>query len=249
MRREGRLFAAIGLALIFLPGVIAAVIVPQQSAASILAGGPSTWLILAIALIGLVGQLAMIRLALGPATSVRDSIVHGATRMPFYLVATLIWVAPLLICMLVFGKPLADNPAQASGIDLLISFLVLIALLYLTVRLILISAVASAENVGPIAMLKRAWVLSKGNWWRLLAFVLMLGIAAIAFLGAVGAITGILAGLLFGAVEPMSLAALFVAFFSEIASTLITILFIVMVARLYAQASGPASFSVPSSGT
>lgn len=246
--REGKLIAAVALALIFLPGIIVGVIDPEQTPASIMAGGSTTWLILVAALIGLVGQLAIIRLALGPATSVADAIAHGARRMPVYLAATLIWIVPLVLFILLFGKNLG-SPEKASGGELLITCLVLVALLFLTVRLILISAVASAENVGPVAMLQRAWALSRGNWWRLFGFILLFGIAAIALLGAVGAISGILAGILFGPIEPLSVGALFVAFFAEIASALITTVFIVMVARLYAQASGPASVSVPSSGT
>ena len=39
---------------------------------------------------------------------------------------------------------------------------------------------------GPIGMIKRAWSLSQGHWWRLFGFVLLFGIAAIVLLGAVG---------------------------------------------------------------
>ncbi|MFL6794204.1 MAG: hypothetical protein ACJ8D6_04035 [Sphingomicrobium sp.] len=247
--REGKLFAAVALAMIFLPGVIVGVVEPEQTPATIMAGGTTTWLILLTALIGLVGQLAMIRLALGPATSVRDAIAHGARRMPFYFAATMIWIVPLVVALLLFGKVFEAKPQEASGAQLLAVCIIVVALLYLVVRLILISAVASAEAVGPIGMLKRAWVLSKGHWWRLFGFVLLFGLAAVVLLGAVGAISGIVAGLLFGAAEPMSVAALFVALFTELASALVTTVFIVMIARLYAQASGLSSVSVPASGS
>ena len=246
--RDGKLFAAVALAMIFLPGVVIGVVDPDQSPTAIMSGGKTTWLVLVAALIGLVGQLAMIRLALGAGTSVRDSIGHGVRRLPPYVVATLIWVLPLVLCFMLFGKSFG-TPEKPSAIGLLVVFLLLIGIIFLTVRLILSSSVASAEPVGPLAILQRAWQLSKGHWWRLFAFVLIFGIAAIALLGAVGALTGIAVSLLFGAIEPMSVGALFAAVFAELASAVITTVFVVMNARLYAQLSGLSTVSVPSTGT
>ncbi|MCL6682922.1 hypothetical protein [Sphingomonas alba] len=248
LTRDGKLLGAVALALVFLPGVIAGVIDPKQTPATIVAGGMTSWLFLISALIGLVGQLAMIRLALGPATSVADAIAHGLRRMPVYLAGTMLWMLPLIILMGVFGRHLFDDPEAVSGTDALITVLVVCVLLFMTVRMILMSAVASAEHLGPVAMLKRAWALSSGNWWRLFAFVLMLGFAAIVLLGAVGAIAGIVGQLLFGEPEAMSVSALFIALFTELVSAMITTVFVVMVARLYAQGSGLSTVSVPSSG-
>ena len=45
-------------------------------------------------IIALVGQLAIIRLAIGSRLTVGEAIGHGARRVPAYLAATLIWVLP-----------------------------------------------------------------------------------------------------------------------------------------------------------
>lgn len=249
LTRDGKLIGAVALALVYLPGVVAGVIDPNQTPAEIMAGGESTWLMLATALIGLIGQLAIVRLALGPATSVGDAIAHGARRLPVYLGGTLLWMLPLVVLIVLFGKNLVGDPKSESPGEALVILIVICALIYLTVRMILVSAVASSESVGPVGMLQRAWALSKGNWWRLLAFVLMLGLAAIILLGVLGMLSGILAQMLFGAIEPMSVSALFVALITEIGSVLVTVMFITMVARLYAQASGLSTVSVPRSGS
>ena len=249
LARDGKLIGAVALALVYLPGVIAGVIDPDQTPADIMAGGTAAWLTLATALIGLVGQLAMIRLVLGPATSVGDAIAHGARRLPVYLGGTLLWMLPLVVLIILFGKNLVADPKAESPGEALVILIVICALVYLTVRLILVSAVASAEPVGPAGMLKRAWALGSGNWWRLFAFVLMLGLATLIVLGVLGMASGIIAQLVFGAIEPMSVSALLVALITEIGSVLVTIVFITMIARLYAQASGLATASVPSSGS
>ena len=48
-------------------------------------------------LIALVGQLAVIRLAIGSGLTVGEAIRHGARRAPAYLAATLMWVLPILV--------------------------------------------------------------------------------------------------------------------------------------------------------
>jgi len=248
LAREGKLIAAVALALVYLPGVIVGVIDPGETAASIMAGGTSTWLLLITTLIGLVGQLAIVRLALGPATSVGEAIAHGARRMPTYVGGTLLWMFPLTVVLAIFGKNvLTGAPAENAG-EALVTLIVLCVLIYLAVRLILVSAVASAEHVGPVGMLKRAWALSKGNWWRLFAFLMLLALAAIVLLAVFGMLSGTIAKLLFGEIEPMTVSALVVALVTEIASALVTVVFITMIARLYAQVSGVSTVSVPSSG-
>jgi hypothetical protein len=247
IRKESRLMAAVALALLFLPGVIVSVVNPTLSPTDFNIKDASTWLLFVGALIGLIGQLAIIRLTLTPRTSVSEAIVHGAQRLPFYFAATLLWVAPLVIGFFLIAGPMVDDPETASGGALLAGCVLLVALLYLMVRMLLASAVASAERVGPIEILRRGWAISRGNWWRLFGFIVLFGIAAGVFLLAVAAIGGLLARMLFGEIEPMSLSALVNAAFAEFASAVITVVLSVMIARLYAQVARPA-VSVPSSG-
>jgi hypothetical protein len=110
--------------------------------------------------------------------------------------------------------------------------------------------VASAEEIGPVAIIRRSWSLTAGHWWHLLGFLLAFFIGAVVALLAVSAATGAIAVLLFGPIEPMSASALLVALVEALANAAITGLFAVMLARIYAQLSGSgAQASVPSSGT
>ncbi len=87
----------------------------------------------------------------------------------------------------------ACTPGQASGPFGLLVLLMALLLIAISIRFMLVSAVASAETVGPLAILKRSWLLTAGNYWRLLGFIVLLLIAAIALIVAASIVGGILA--------------------------------------------------------
>jgi uncharacterized membrane protein YjgN (DUF898 family) len=93
--------------------------------------------------------------------------------------------------------------------------------------------------------------MTRGNWWRLFAFLLLFGIGALVLLIAVESVMSLIARMLLGGVDPLSLGGLVVAIVAQLVSAAIWTLFFVMVARIYVQlahgAEAPAS--VPSSGT
>ena len=126
-----------------------------------------------------------------------------------------------------------------------ILFLILLGLMiFVAVRLIIAVAVASAEPLGPIGILQRSWRLTSGSWWRLFGFLILFLIAVLAVMIAVGALVGILVGIVFGAPEPMSVSALLVALFTQLAVAVVTVVFLVMLARIYTQLSAR-NVSVP----
>src|SRR5690242_18354965 len=91
--RDGRLFGSVALALIALPGVVEGLVAPGGVDRS------TPWWIDLVMLIGsliaLAGQLALIRLALGPSVTVGGAIAHGMRRLPIYLVAAVLIVVSL----------------------------------------------------------------------------------------------------------------------------------------------------------
>ncbi|HET7708995.1 MAG TPA: glycerophosphoryl diester phosphodiesterase membrane domain-containing protein [Sphingomicrobium sp.] len=249
--RDGRLIGAIALALIVLPSTIQTMVTPAAPQGEM--PKPGAWMLVAVAavLVGIVGQLAILRMAIGPATTVREAINHGARRMPVLVAAMLIWVLPIAVVaiLLVRGAAPAQPPAGA-----VLGFLALmILLIYLAVRLIVSAPIASAETAGPVGILKRSWQLTKGNWWRLFGFLALLMVAAIVVLMAAGALMGAIAGILLGGTEPMSVGALLVALVTQTAIAALSVVFLVMSARIYLQLAGAdageAEASVPSSGT
>jgi len=255
-RRDGGLLVSVALALVVLPEIVVGIISPAEAGATV--PGWVQILRLAAGLIAIVGQLAMIRLALGPSTTVGDAINHGVRRFPSALGAILL----LILIMAVIVIPVTAILALLMGIDpshlgpqpepkvgLLILLMCLIALA-VSVRFTLLSPIASAEAIGPIAIVKRGWDLTRGHYWRMLGLVGLLLVAALALLITAGVLGALLARLVSSDVAPFSLAALIVALVGGIAQGAFSVLASVMLARVYTQlAGGGAEASVPSSGT
>ena len=213
--RDGRLLVAVALALVVLPTVIVGLIVPSDPA-----DGDASHAVIQIvgALIVLIGQLALIRLAIGPATSVGAAISHGARRFPAMLgsivLLLLLFAALLLPLLIILGAAGAvdlKDPARATGATAGVVLLMLIAVLALSVRFMLSAPIAAAESVGPLAILKRSWSLSSGHYWRLLALLILLLIVAVILLMTATVIGGIVGAVISPDLDPLTLGALVVA--------------------------------------
>jgi hypothetical protein len=256
LAREGKLLASVALALIALPALITGLVTP---AAVVPADRPfwSDLLVVVASLIALAGQLALIRLALGPSIAVGSAIAHGLRRVPAYLLAgivilvVLIAVAiPFMLVLVAMGIPLEPD-IKPTGVVAILLLIYMAIVLFAGIRMIMAGPVASAETAGPIAILKRSWALTDGHFWRLLGFIAIFFIAAMVVLLAVGAAVGVVAGLAAGPIQPMSASALVVALVQALLNAAVTTVFAVMLARLYVQSTGgsEAQASVPKSGT
>lgn len=251
LARDGKLIGTVAVALFVLPGILFDLSLPEAPLGEFPPMGPWVAVAVGATLISLVCQLAIIRLAMGPHLTVGEAIVHGARRFLLYMAAVLIWALPLLIAIGVLYASIEANGEKASpAAALAVIFLALVGI-YLSVRFLLMAAVASAESVGPIAILRRSWEISAGNWWRLFAFLLMFGIGAVVLLWAIGTVVGLLSQLAFGELSRTSAGGLLVILVSQFVSALVSMVFFVMLARLYTQRTQPsgAQASVPSSGT
>lgn len=247
--RDGRLIAAVALAFLVLPGIILGISVPKASATELPPAGPWMAVALVCVLIALVGQLAVIRLAVGPHGTVGEAIAHAARRLLPLVGAVMIWSLPILLAgyaLYSMNDPKDGKPSLAVGLG----FLVLTCIgLFLWVRLIVASAVASSEDINPIAILTRSWKLTQGSWWRLFGFALLFGIGAYVLIIAVQSVVGLLARMLIGEIGPMTVAGLIVTVVTQVVSACVSVLFFVMIARIYVQLSGKPRAAVPSSGT
>ena len=254
---DGRLLMTVALALVAVPSAISTVVSPDSAAegeATLTTG----LVVIAMSLVALVGQLAIIRLAIGPSVSVGGAISHAVGRALPYLAAVimlvlllLILAVPLAAVLMAMGVSFEETgqPLPANAwIPMLIYFAVVI---FVAVRMLMSSPVASAESVGPIRILKRSWELTRGHTAKLLGFLAMFVIALLVVLLAVSVMVGLLVRSLFGELEPMSAAALVVGLVQGLASAVATVLFCVMLARIYVQlnGAGDAEVTVPHSGT
>ena len=160
----------------------------------------------------------------------------------------IVWITPIaVLTVFLISAMRADKPSAAAALGFI---LVMLAVIYFVVRLIMMPAVASAEAVGPVGILRRSWALTRGNWWRLFAFLLLFIIAAFCAVVAAQAVIGTLVTLVLGTPEHMSVGALIIALVTQLLISAISVFYFVMVARMYLQLGGrdEAQASVPSSG-
>ena len=246
LTRDGRLFASVALALIVLPAAVMGVVDPRVAQGDA-APGWFNLLILVVSLISLAGQLALIRLAFGPSVTVGGAISHGFRRLPIYFLAILVLMVGIIILLIPFvfaavGMGMnIEGGADAAAVTGPIVFLVVviaIAILVLMTRFMVAMPVASTERAGPLTILKRSWTLTKGHWGKLFGFLIVFSVAAIVMLLAVGVVLGSLTALLFDARGPLTLGALVEALLSAIVTGALSVLFTLMLARVYVQLSG-----------
>ena len=245
--RDGRLMAAVAFALIALPGTIQALVTPNAPAGQLPPAG--WWMAVAFAatLLGVVGQLAILRLVAARGTSVGEAIAHGARRLLTLLAAILIWLLPLGLLMVLLGESVTSGrPSAALSIAVIVLFC---AIVFALVRMLVLPAVISAEPVGPIAAIRRSWTLTSGSWWRLFAFLLLFLIAALCVLLAVELVIGSFVTAAFGANEPLSLSRLMIGLATQAVTAVMLVVYLAMVGRIYAQLAGAgASVGVPNTG-
>lgn len=247
--RDGRLMAIVAMALIALPGTVQALVTPNAPAGQLPA--PGLWIAVALfaTLLGVVGQLAILRLVAVRGTSVGEAIQHGVRRLLTFLAAVLIWLLPLALLMVLLGESMGGGPPSAPvAIGVIILFC---AIVFALIRMLLLPAIISAEPVGPIAAIRRSWTLTSGSWWRLFAFLLLFLIAALCVLLAVELVIGSVVTAAFGANEPMSLTRLLIALATQAVTAVFLVFYLAMVGKMYAQLAAPtgAEVGVPNTGT
>lgn len=228
--REGRLLAMIALALFVLPRLIVKIVMPEWPAGELPSPGPWIGVSVVAGWISMVGQLAITRLAFEPSLTFTDAISHGARRFPPYFSATVLWLLPLITVGALLVVAILQNPEKVSIAAIIGFSLLLIVALYFSVWFQLVLPVASAEHVGPIVIIERSWALTAGNWWRLFTFsFLLFTVEAVIEIGVKSTV---------GVFGPMTIGRLLLELPIQLLKAVISVVFFVMLARIYAQLSG-----------
>lgn len=253
LAHDGRLFGAVALALVVLPQTIIGLVAPMS------AGGgeptPLIWALLAITILfGIATQISLNRLAIGPSTTVASAIGRGFARTPALLGAFVILLLglfvvliPLVIILGTLGLIQAPGIGHEAPASLLLLIVLVAAFSYAVFQLTI--PVAAVETGGSVHLMTRSWHLARGSYWRLLAFVclLLVGLMIVLLFGQFA--LGSIITLALGRPDAFSLAALIISLVVAIIQATFTVIFAVMLARLYVQlAGGAAQPSVPSSG-
>jgi hypothetical protein len=209
--------------------------------------GLGLWLLLVpvVLALGITGSLAISTLALGRASTIGEAIRHGFRRVLPMLGATLILILALCVVLVPLvlatgiqpADLLAPTPATAGKIVLLM--LVVLALaLFLGVRLLLMTPVAAAEPAGPLAIIARSWALTAGHFWKLLGFLVLLGIAAMVLILVATMAVGLIVTATLGPPAAGNAAGLVMLLLGGLMNAVFLVVMTTMAARLYLQLAG-----------
>ena len=250
---DGKAIFAVALALTVLPGAILETASPSSLR------GEQTSLVVGLvglvgALLGLAGQIAVSRIALGPTTTVGEALALAFRRLPSLFGALVLAVLPfaLLIGLLITsqGGELNGVPTKLPPAYALPALVVMLVGLYVLVRLLFLTPLAADRPLGPVALLKQAWRLTSGRFGKLFLLLLLLMLVAVLLIGALGGALSAVVILALGDIQPGNVSALLVALIQQALSAIVSVLFVLVVCRLYAQAvGGSAGVSVPHAGS
>jgi hypothetical protein len=254
---DGRLVAVVAAALLLLPQAIATVAAPPEMLSGERPPGWFNLMILIVAFLGLIGEIAIIALATGSRISVGEAMLLGLRRFLPALgaafataLAVAIIAIPLLILVVgVSGLEMTENSTAPAQAVLTAALLVVVLGVLIGARMLMVLPVAASESGGPVRVLKRAWALGKGHYLRFLAFTVLIAIAALVVAYAAQVGIGSIIALLF-AIKPMSIGALLYGLLFGTVQAVLAAIASVMLARIYVQVSGDSpGVSVPKSGT
>ena len=198
--------------------------------------GKSWWLILLSSLLQVVGMLAILTLMRDRTRpTVSDAIRSGLSGTLSYLGAQLLWVIGFsLVGGLLIGVAALVSPALA----VVLALVLFLAAMFIGFRLILIAPLVAVEGErNPIAALRRSWALTRGNFWRILAFLLLLIVLFLVVLGIVMLVVGLILAIATSGETQKVIAAVFSSALTAVA----VVYFCGILAAIHRQLAGPAA--------
>jgi hypothetical protein len=199
---------------------------------------PGLWMLLFFPLIilSILGSLTITTLALGAADA-REAFSRALKRFPVMLGAVLLLALAAVLLALPFAILMAVAGAGKAAAGL-IGLLLGLALIFIWVRLMLLTPAAAEETGGPVSILKRSWSLTSGHALKLFGFMLVVIIVFLVVMLAVSAIFGSLIILAAGKPQDGNLSSVLIALVGGITNAALGLFLTSMVARIYAQLAG-----------
>jgi flagellar biosynthesis protein FlhB len=190
-------------------------------------------LLLAISIMQFIGSLSLLALLSDRARpTVGEALRSGVRSSPSYFGAQLL---SALAAGVVVGLPLGLLAAFAPPAMVAIAVLVLaLVVLYMFVKFSLAAPVIAIDGVrNPIAALKRSWQLTKGNSFRIVAFLVLLFLI-------VGIIATLVSGIVAVALAALGaqIAAIGNGVINAAVNTITGVVFLVVIAAVHRQLAG-----------
>jgi hypothetical protein len=241
-----RLITPVALGLILVPAVVSAMIEPRTAAGTQPEAGPWMLITLVMIIIMLAGQMAIVLLTNGWHGSVGQAIGRAAKRLPTLILAALMVMVPLILILslvlavigLATGADGQFSAASLSPTGWLVVLAGFIIILAVGVRLLPMIVLIASEDIGPIAAVRRAFQLTSGHFWKLLAFMLLATIAFLIVASAAGAVVGSVVSLLVGRPQPWSVSLLLLALTAGVVQAAFITIYTAMLTRITGQLDG-----------
>jgi len=241
--RERGLLFPVALLFVALPGLILQEMTPPELAnwtmeKSALPNVPfSFWLSMLIGVIIIwFGSLALFALALRPGISVGEALRLSLSRLPVLLGTAAVVIGALLgiavVGMIVVVALSLVTKAAATALAALLTLVLGGVMLFASVRLLLLNPVVIDGSEGVATSLRHSWMLTRGHFWRLLGFIIVLTMLSAIVGSAAQVIFGLIGRLIAGAEG----ARLTGGIAAAVVSTVVQVYMLVMLARLYRQA-------------
>jgi len=236
--REAALLFPVALLFVALPVVVLQEMTPPEliawSAAPKAGTMPpvpgSYWLALILTVIlAWFGSLTLFALALRPGISVAEALKLSLSRLPVLLGTSLLAGLLLFLAVMLVSVPLVFVGGVAGPIVAIVGLG-----LFVGARLALLNPVVIDDHLGVVASLRRAWSLTRGHFWRICGFLVILLLLSTVAGSAAQAVVGVVGGLVAGA-DGARLAGGIAA---AAVSGVVQVYMLVMLARLYRQAAG-----------
>ncbi len=253
VRKERRLLAPVVLGLIMVPTVLTSMVQPQVRPGDTPEAG--SWMIVALFMVVamIVGQLAIALLANDWRGSIGEAIGRAARRVPVLIIAGLVVILTVMVPLFIAVTIVIalGGIASGDGVELIGSnrlgpagaiaaLLSIAAMIFVMVRLLPLVVVVAKGNDGPIAAIKHCARLTRGHFWKLLGFVLLISVAFLIIAAAVSAVLGSLVTLTLGRPEPWSVSLLLIALIGGTIQAAFITIYTVMLTRITVQLEGAA---------
>jgi len=192
------------------------------------------WLILASAVLQVVGVLAILTLMRDRTRpTVGEAIRSALSGLLPYLGAQLLFA---LAFGLVGGVAIGVGAAVAPPLAAVMTIVLVIAAVFAGVRLILVAPAIAVEGTrNPLAAMQRSWKLTKGQFWRILGFLALVMILFFVVLGVIMLLVGVVLAIFTSGETQRVLAAVV----SSVLTAIVVTYVIGIIAAIHRQLAGP----------
>jgi membrane-anchored glycerophosphoryl diester phosphodiesterase (GDPDase) len=244
IRRESHLLVPLALATVGIGSVISGMTQPETPAQGLGAIGVIGFIVGNV--FTLIGTLAMMALALMPGMSVAESLRVALARTPKMLAIAILFILAIIILMIPVGFIVALSgvsitatmaPEDLPGVVVLAALMIGALLLYVSARLLTLSAVVVDRNPPMIDAIRSSFSSTGGIAAKIIGVLILFLVVTIVVSGAVAAISGILFGMIGKAVSAPLLGKGMTVLVTGMVSALLTIVSSIFAAMLYRKLS------------